>query len=199
MTRTLSRTILSTSFALLAGCSSFAKLTAPSLEGGPETTGMVVVEPDITFYANTIGTPYGERLIGGALARADDPKHVVQGRLTSGLVVFSNLTPGTWRLTLIEGQLDPAIHLRPEDTMWRRHYEVPPELAESFTFEVRAGEVVYAGAGIVDDDRAQTRGVRMIRQDDPAAEQQAWKRMADLYGTSSWGSILHARVGSAGH
>lgn len=189
--------ILHVSLVLLCGCSGFSKLTAPALEGEPAATGLVVVEPDITFYANTIGTPYGERLIGGTLARADDAKQVISGRPTSGLVVFSNLTPGKWKLTLIEGQLDPAIHLRPEDTMWRRHYQVPPESADAFTFEVRAGDAVYAGAGIVDDDRAESRGVRIKRHDDPAAEAQSWKRMDEIYATSAWAPVFRAKLGAS--
>jgi hypothetical protein len=187
------RTILHASLALLAGCAGFSQVTAPSLDGSPAATGVVVIEPDITFYANTIGTPYGERLIGGALARADDVKHVVRGSPTSGLVVFSNLAPGRWHLALIEGQLPQGIMLRPEDTYWRRHYEFPPEGADSFTFEVRAGEVAYAAVGIVDDDRASSRGVRFTRHDDPAVEMQAWKRMEELYRTTAWGPVFAAK------
>jgi hypothetical protein len=197
MTRPRFRRILLASLALLPAGSSFACVSAPSLGGSPQTTGIVVVEPDITFYANTIGTPYGERLISGAMARADDANQVVSGLPTSGLVVFSDLAPGRWRLTLIEGQLPAGIMLQEDQMRWRRHYEVPPESADAFTFEVRAGEVVYAGAGIVDDDRADSRGVRWKRHDDPAAEQQAWKRMVELYGTSSWGPVLHARLGAS--
>jgi hypothetical protein len=191
------RTILCVSLALFAGCSTLARMSAPSLEGSPETTGIVVVEPDITFYANTLGTRYGGRLISGALARADDPKQIVSGRATSGLLVFSNLAPGKWRLTLVEGELQPGVQVSPEITRWRRHYEVPADSADVFTFEVRAGEAVYAGAGIVDDDRADSRGVRFSRHDDPVAEQRAWERMADLYGSSSWGPILRTRLGPA--
>jgi hypothetical protein len=197
MARSRFRTILHASLALLFGCAAFDKLGAPSLQGSPETTGLVVIEPDITFYANTIGTPYGERLLGGVLARAEDAHHVVSGRPTSGLVVFSNLAPGTWRLALIEGQLQPGIMLNPEDTRWPRHYEFPPEGADAFTFEVRAGEVVYAGVGIVDDDRADTRGVRISRHDDPTAEKMAWVRMDELYRTSAWGPVFRAKFGAS--
>lgn len=187
--------LLHVSFALLfSGCSTIARISAPSLQGSPETTGIVVIQPDLTFYENILGTAYGERLIGGALARADDANQVVSGRATSGLVVFSNLAPGTWRLTLIEGQLEPWIDLPPEVTRWRRHCEVPPENADAFAFEVRAGEVVYAGAEIVDDDRAESRGVRFSRRDDPAAEENAWRRMEELYRTSFWGPILRAKL-----
>jgi hypothetical protein len=200
MVRPLFHALLGVSLTLLAACSTLARMSAPTLQGSPETTGIVVIEPDITFYANTLGTPYGERLIGGALARADDEKQVVSGRATSGLVVFSNLAPGRWRLTLIEGELQPGIQVSSEITRWRRHYEIPPESADVFTFEVRAGEVVYAGAGIVDDDRADSRGVRVSRHDDPTAEQKARERMEDLYGTSSWGPVLRAKLGpSAEH
>lgn len=178
---------------LLAGCTAFARATAPSLQGTPESTGIVVVEPDITYHENILGTPYGERLIGGAIARAGDANQVVSGRPTSGLVVFSNLTPGKWRLSLIEGQLDPWQNIPAEHTRWRRHFEFPPE--DAFTFEVRAGEAVYAGVGIVDDDQAESRGVRFSRHDDPVAEHRAWTRMEELYRTSSWGPVLHAKLG----
>jgi len=197
MTRPWLRTILYASLALLSGCSSLARMTAPSLEGSPETTGVLVIEPDITFYANTLGTAYGERLISGAVARADDAKVVVSGRPTSGLIVFSNLAPGRWRLTLIEGELQPGVQASTEFTRWRRQYEVPPERADAFTFEVRAGEVAYAGAGIVDDDRADSRGVRISRHDDPAAEQKAWERLEELYRSSAWGPVLGAKLGPA--
>jgi hypothetical protein len=197
MARSRFCTILQASLALLSGCTALARMTAPSLEGSPQTTGLVVIEPDITFYADTIGTPYGERLISGALARADDASRVVSGRPTAGLVVFSNLATGTWRLTLIEGELQPGILLKTESTRWHRHYEFPPEGADAFTFEVRAGEVVYAGAGIVDDDRADSRGVRIRRHDDSAAEEKAWERMEELYRTSSWGQVLRAKLGAS--
>ena len=196
MARLRSGTILHVSL-LLSACSALDRMSAPSLEGSPETTGIVVIEPDITYYANTLGTPYGERLVGGALARVDDANHVVSGRPASGLVVFSNLAPGKWRLALIEGQLQPEHMLPPEVTRWRRHYEFPLEGAGSFTFDVRAGEAVYAGAGIVDDDRAASRGVRFSRHDDPAAERTAWKRLAEIYRTSSWGPVLQARLESS--
>src|SRR5258706_3911904 len=126
MTRPRFRTTLHLSLALLTSCSAIAKMSAPSLRGSPETTGIVVIEPDITFYADTLGTPYGERLVGGALTRAEDANRTVSGRPTSGLVVFSDLAPGTWRLTLIEGELQSGILLKPETTRWRRHYENPP-------------------------------------------------------------------------
>lgn len=186
--------ILPVSLVLLSGCAGFAKATAPALEGAPAATGIVVVEPDITFYANTIGTPYGERLIGGAIVRADDAKQIVSGRPTSGLVVFSNLPPGRWRLSLIEGQLPQGIMLRPEDTFWRRHYEFSPESADAFTFEVRAGEAVYAGVGIVDDDRADSRGVRFKRLHDPAAEARAWTWMQELYQQSAWAPVFRSKL-----
>ena len=189
--------ILIASLPLAAGCATWARITAPSLEGSPETTGIVVIEPDITFLENILGAPYGERLIGGAITRAGDSNEVVSGRPTSGLVVFSNLAPGAWRLSLIEGQLERATNLPPEHTRWRKHYELPPESAGDFTFEVRAGEVVYAAVEIVDDDQAESRGVRFRRHDHPIAEEKAWRRMEELYGNSGWAPAFRAKLGAS--
>ena len=186
------RTIVLAALALLSGCGALDRISAPSLEGSPETTGIVVIEPDITFYAPTLGTPYGVRLISGALARVDDPKQVLRSRAVSGLVVFSNFAPGKWQLVLIEGELPPGHMLPDEYTRWRRHYEVPTANSDSFTFDVRAGEVVYAGAAIADDARAESRGIRFARHDDTAAERSAWSRMEELYPNSAWAPVFHA-------
>ncbi len=172
-----------------SGCKTLARMQAEPLEGSPETTGLVLVEPDITVFAAILGIKSSATPVGGLLASVDGTLQTAKGDSTRGYVVFSNLPPGKWQLVAIEADWHQGNYVV------RKLYGVPPGSADSFTFDVRAGQTVYVAAQIDDDTRSDTRGIRFSQREDTNAERRAWEWMADIYGKSSWEPVFRDNLG----
>jgi hypothetical protein len=189
MTRSRLATLAVLSLAsAFSGCKALSRMEAPSLEGSPDTSGLVVVEPDITVLAAILGITSSASPVGGVLASVDGTMRTAHGESTSDYVVFSNVPPGRWQLVGIEADWQQG------SSTIRKRYGMPPESADAFTFDVHAGEAVYLGARIDDDARFDTRGVRYSRREDPGAEREAWEWMDDIYEKTSWEPVFRAKL-----
>lgn len=190
MARSRLAAILFASPILVSACTTLARMSAPSLEGSPETTGVVVVQADVTVHDMLFGLKSGAAPVGGVIASVDGTKHVVHGKSTSDLVVFSNLPPGRWQLVMIEADWQSG------NATWRKEFGVPIENIDAFTFDVRAGEPVYLGAKIEEDPRSDAHRLRFDRHDEPAAERKAWQWLDEVYEKSAWAPVFRAKLGS---
>lgn len=181
--------------ALIVGttaCTALARLDAPSLHGTPESSGILVVDPDITVIAAIFGIRSSASPVGGILPRVDGTEQIVEGGSASGVVIFSDLPPGKWQLVMIEAnwQAGDYTHLN--------RYGVPLESVDDFTFDVRAGEPIYVSTKIEDDRRSGSRGVRYQRRTDADGEREAWKSMSDIYAESAWAPVFRKKLGAVG-
>lgn len=171
-----------------SGCTALERMEAPSLKSSPETSGLVVVEADITVIAAILGIKSSADPAGGLVVRVDGTHQSVEGGASSGYVIFPDVPPGRWQLVMIEGEWQSG-----SGSTWIE-YGVPLESADAFTLDVRAGEPVYVAATIEDDRHIGGKGVSYHRRTDAAAEQKAWKWMSDIYDKSSWAPVFRAKL-----
>jgi hypothetical protein len=171
-----------------SGCTAIAKMEAPSIRGAPDSTGLVVVETDITVIAAILGIRTQAEPRGGLLVRVDGTEGVVEGSASSGLVIFPDVPPGRWQIAMIAGEWQTG------GGSVVNQYQVGPESVGEYTVDVRAGAPIYVGAEIDDDRRLGSAGIRYHRRADAAAEAKAWKWMRDVYEKSAWEPIFGAKA-----
>ncbi len=171
--------------AAIPACASFDRMGSAPLFGEPASTGLVVIEAEVDIIAALLGTRSSANPSGGWLVRENGVESVQGGTTSRGfssnLLVFSNLTPGTWHLTRLEADwtVGSARH--------KKLYEIPLELVPQFQFEVQAGQPLHAG--LLVEERGSDGSLRFERR---AAEdtQKVWKHLAKIHASSPWAPIF---------
>lgn len=173
---------------VLSSCTALARIGSSHLEGTPDSTGLVVVEAEVDVIAAFIGLRTSASPVSGWLVSEDGKESVRGGSTTravsSDLVFFSNLAPGTWRLDRLEAIWTAG------NARYRKYYVVPPELHSTFRFEVKAGKPLYVAVQIEEEGRDGS--VRFERCDDAEDEREAWEHLADVYDSSPWEPVFRS-------
>lgn len=184
--RLLVQSLLLASAALLAsGCAGFIK--APLL-GSPADTGLVIIDAQ----AEMTGLFGGTSLAVAESATITRPADNVSIELTAadrGLVVFSNLKPGDYRLTRVTAQFGDS----------ERNIPIPEDQQQEFAFTVEAGKPVYLG-------KVNARGSFKLTEfgeseytliESEQYRQRALNRVVELYPDSEWTPLLRERLAKA--
>lgn len=164
--------------------------------GPPAGTGLVVVgvKTDISR-GFQIGRGGGADELRGYLTWQGDAPRVVEGVESSGLIVFSGLQPGPYRLAMIS-----AIGMS-GGTTWPLQVQLPPDIKE-LAVEVTAGTPIYLGTvTVIDRQKAFKSPVPPSSTFDanPALAPEAWKAFLAKHGQTAWAARVreHLAGGSA--
>jgi hypothetical protein len=152
----------------LTSCTAIARMGSTPLEGTPASTGLVVVEAEIDIIAALLGTRSSANPVGGWIVSEDGGQSVWGGStsrgLSSDLVLFSNLTPGTWWLASLQATWTVG------NSTLHGEYVIPLDRISEFRFEVKAGAPVYVGLQIEHDGGDLS--VRFERREDAEDERE---------------------------
>lgn len=180
------RILLSTTV-LLSGCATLDKLNAPSLNGGPTTSALVVVKTEAIMHGIfDIKTP--QQIESGVLLSTEGSRWV-DGRAVAGLIIFSDVPPGEYNLARVQTTWHAG-------TMISQHtYNVPPLKALNFIINVKVGEPKYLGVVTVEEMRkTDQRGVIFDLKQSKESEVAAWEKFSELYQGSPWAIEVQKRL-----
>jgi hypothetical protein len=154
--------------------SSFA---APKIET-PGNSGLLIVECESSFYG-LIPIRSSENVVGGILAGRGGTR---RAKATSGLIVFSNLQPGPYRLVAVEME-GVAGKIKTHQT-----HTIPDQCIPFVTVDIAAGATSFLGKLSIEtrSGGVQYKGARFDLVYDEAREREAWKQMLGLYPGSPW-------------
>ncbi|MEK6726572.1 MAG: hypothetical protein AABY54_08515 [Deltaproteobacteria bacterium] len=172
---------------LLGSCAVIDKINAPTLEGAPATSALVVVNCEAVMHG-MLGLKTPQQVTGGTLRDADG-FNPIRGRTVSGLIIFSNVPPGRYYLAKIETTWQAG------NTTWQHTYEVPPEKIPSLTVSTTLGEPTFLGVVTVEEIRKPSeRGVTFRHNPSKDAELGAWRKFLQLYEGSVWENMIKKRI-----
>lgn len=161
------------------GCAFMDKLRAPSLNGSPATSSVVVVECE-AIMSGAFGITTSQQIKGGILLRTDGSQ-LINGQAVGNFIIFSNVPPGEYGLARIQ-------------TTWQagtlvNHYtyNVPPDKVLNYIFSAKVGEPKYMGIVTVEDVRTLSeRGINFGIRENKDTEFAAWEKFNQIYEGSPW-------------
>jgi hypothetical protein len=170
--------ILVPALLLLAACA-----IRPPLLGSPADSGMLVVD-GVARFKGIVGGPVETPIVAASVRRPAD-RVSIKLSAVDGLVVFSNLKPGTYELE--------ALYVKPADT--ELHLTIPPEQRPRFTVQVVKGHISYIGLVHARAETSLRRiGAEFGMARSAATERSALIRVRGIYPGSKWDGILTRRI-----
>ena len=174
-----------TVISLCAGC--IQPAAPPELAGSPEVRGLLLLDAKIkVINANRKTTAH---LNGATISRLfGRTEKEIKGKKASGMIIFSDLRPGVYRLKEIEAILVES------DYITERRYSIPNVIKET-TFKVKPKQATYMGKlTITKDAKAQENSITLQANTDPKHEVGAWYEIMDRYKGSPWHDLMQERV-----
>jgi hypothetical protein len=173
----------------VGGCASLDRVRAPALEGGPDSSAVVVarVEARMRGYRDNVSTL---EVTGGTLTSTDDGKRI-DATAVDGYVVFSGIAPGTYVLTDIRGLWKDSSFTAPTS------YLVPQDPA--YVVALRAGELRFIGVISIEDARTpRERSVNFDLKPSQDAEAATWRWFTGVYARNAWAEPARRRLAELG-
>jgi len=164
---------------LLSGCAMLDKLSAPSLNGDPTSSALVVVKTDAIMHG-VFDIITSQDVLSGVLLSTDGSRRV-NGSAVAGLIIFSDVPSGEYNLARVQTNWIVG------NMRWQHTYNVPPAMALNFIINTKIGEPQYLGVVTVEEMRkTDQRNVIFDLKQSKEAEISAWEKFSDLYQGSPW-------------
>ncbi len=157
------------------------------MAGQPESAGLVVVDAMISV-SDVSQVKTNAFSSEAYLVRVGGPSEALKGKKSSGLLLFSNLAPGRYRLSKVKSVM------MSEGEIYNKSYPIP-NIRKEMTFDVRAGSVLYVGKLIIKDFTQTRRGnISYDFDHEPAYEVAAWQELIKSYKGSPWSLLIEERL-----
>jgi hypothetical protein len=178
--------VLAASF-FVGGCASVDKLLAPSLNGTPATSSLVVVVCEATMLG-VFDLRTRQKVEFGVLVGKGGYGRFV-GHAISNLIVFSDVPPGEYNLTGVRTTWVAG------NVSYAHSYVVPESQASSFVVKTKLGEPAFLGVVAVEEVRKlHEQGVNFTLKSSKEAEAEAWEKFVQLYSGHPWAGVAQKRI-----
>jgi hypothetical protein len=189
ITHHIPRLLLPASLLCLGSCTALDRLNAPTLEGDPASTALIIVAcPDVDL-PGLFGSKRPQPATGAYLQNMSEPDPRFGGAVHQ-LAIFSHLPPGEYQLSGI------ATHSVIGKQEVKDDFEIPPEQAANIEVSARAGEAIFLGKVTLDVARPWMKPQSIVSHRDTSkeAELHAWNEFLQLYPGSIWEAAVKRRI-----
>ncbi|NKF20874.1 hypothetical protein [Solimonas marina] len=191
----------------------------PPLQGDPQTTGLVLVDVDLTPPpGEMIDMDYGLSDVGAYLERVSDGARIDFIDQRGSRALFSNVPPGDYRFVMEKSVTRNTFpksdyYKKPKKReLHRQHYDYHRGNAWKTIITVRAGTPVYHGLIMIPPEHAELFSIGPSLDDDEQAapgdvtivhsaaeEKKAWNMyFQTLYRNSAWAPRVQQRIAELG-
>lgn len=155
----------------------------PPLAGSPADSGMLVVD-GVVRIRGAVGGSAETPVIAAAIRRPAD-RISIRLSAVDGLVVFSNLKPGSYELE--------TLYVKPGNT--ELHLTIPSEQRRRFTVQVVKGHVSYIGLVYARAEMSSRHiGTEFGMGRSRATERSVLAKVRKAYPESRWDGVLTRRI-----